>query len=184
MRPVPMNQWDESLDHVVSDMDGRPLNIHALLANHPPLLDAWWTLRNYLIRGGNLRQRDCELAILRVASRMNSWYEWASHVVRGLDAGVTLEEIKRVRSDDGTWDKRDAALLEAVDEILRDHRLSAETLKRLGAFFTDPQVLDLVQLQGMYTTLACTIATWDLELDAHVAARLPDSVTREEFDAG
>ena len=35
MQPLPLQQWDESLDHVVSDMNGRPLNVHSLMANYP-----------------------------------------------------------------------------------------------------------------------------------------------------
>lgn len=184
MRPVPLSEWEDSLQGVVSDMDSRPLAIHALLANHPPLLEAWWGLRNYLVRGGDLEQRHCELVILRVASRLGSWYEWASHVVRGLDHGLSLEEIERVRSDDAKWPSTEAALLDAVDEILRERALAPATLERLARHFTDRQVLDLIQLQGMYTTLACVIATWGLELDEHVAERLPERITREAFAAG
>lgn len=184
MRPVPLNDWDESLQHVVADMRGRPLNIHGLLANHPPLLEAWWALRNYLVEGGDLEQRQCELVILRVAARRRSWYEWASHVVRGLDNGLSLEDIERVRRDDDVWPDADAILLEAVDEILESCSISPVTLERLAGHFTDRQILDIVHLHGMYATLACTIGTWGVELDDHVAQRLPDTVTEEAFAAG
>ncbi len=183
MRPVAVNDWEESLRHVVSDMNGRPLNIHGLLANNPPLLDAWWKLRNYLVRGGDLDQRHCELVVLRVAARRRSWYEWASHVVRGLESGLSLEEIEQVRSDDAVWEEQDAVLLDAVDEILRVNHITLATLARLQKYFTNRQVLDLIHLQGMYATLACMLGTWQLELDEHVVRRLPDSVTAEEFAA-
>ena len=183
MRPVPANDWEQSLKHIVSDMKGRPLNVHGLLANHPRLLDAWWTLRNYLVRGGDLDQRHCELVILRVAARRRSWYEWASHVARGLDSGLSLEEIERVLRDEAGWQEPDAVLLEAVDEILDAGSLSPATLKRLAGHFTDRQVLDLVHLQGMYATLACVISTWEVDLDEHVARRLPATVTAEGFGA-
>ena len=183
MRPVPANDWEQSLQHIVSDMQGRPLNVHGLLANHPRLLEAWWTLRNYLVRGGDLDQRHCELAILRVAARRRSWYEWASHVTRGLESGLSLEEIERVRNDDGAWQEPDAALLDAVDEMLATGSLSRAMLERLAGHFTDRQVLDLVHLQGMYATLACVISTWGVDLDEHVAQRLPATVTPEGFGA-
>ena len=67
MTPLAIDQWDNSLQHVVDDMQGDPLNIHRLMANHPQLLKAWWPLRMYTVKGGDLDRRDCELVILRVA---------------------------------------------------------------------------------------------------------------------
>jgi alkylhydroperoxidase family enzyme len=181
MKPLPLEDWDESLQHVIDDMHGRPINIHALLANHPALLNAWWNLRMYLVNGGELEQRQCELVILRIAAHMGSWYEWASHVVRGIDSGLTLEEIERVKSDDGSWSDADAALLEAVDEIATCHAIGAPTLERLAAHFTERQAMDVIHLHGMYQTLGCLINTWGLELDDQVAERLPQRVTERSF---
>lgn len=184
MRPVAIDNWEKSLQHIVADMAGRPLNIHALLANHPPLLNAWWQLRNYLVAGGDLEQRQCELVILRIAARMNSWYEWASHVVRGLDGGLSLDEIVNVSRDDAPWLEGDAALLDAVDDILRQNMIAPATLERLGAHFSDRQILDIMHLHGMYATIACMIRTWGLELDDHVQQRLPETITHDAFAAG
>lgn len=97
MKPLHPKEWDESLKHVIADMKGRPLNVHGLMANHPDLLNAWWDFRNYSVRGGALEQRDCELVILRVAVQVRSWYEFASHVERGIAAGLSIEEIENVR---------------------------------------------------------------------------------------
>ena len=184
MQPLPLQQWDESLDHVVNDMNGRPLNVHSLMANHPDLLNAWWRFRNYAVRGGNLKQRDCELIILRVAVHMRSWYEWASHVDRGLATGLTLEEIERVHlgPDADEWDNHDATLLQAVDELIERRRIAAETQKRLSSHFTENQVMDIIAIHGMYITLACMINTWDLALDQEVKVRLPAAVSKIDFE--
>jgi 4-carboxymuconolactone decarboxylase len=181
MKPVPPQEWDTSLQHVIDDMDGRPLNIHSLMANHPALLNAWWNLRQYLVNGGDLEQRHCELVILRIAVQMDSWYEWASHVVRGLDIGLTLPEIERVRSGNPDWGDADAVLLEAVDELAEDNVISTGTRERLAVHFTEWQMMDIILLRGMYLTLGCMIRTWGLELDPHVAKRLSDSVTESLF---
>ena len=184
MQPLPLQQWDESLDHVVNDMNGRPLNVHSLMANHPELLNAWWRFRNYAVRGGNLKQRDCELIILRVAVHMRSWYEWASHVDRGLATGLTLEEIERVHlgPDADEWDNHDATLLQALDELIAQRRIAAETQKRLSSHFTENQVMDIIAIHGMYITLACMINTWDLALDQEVKDRLPAAVSKIDFE--
>lgn len=181
MKPVPLQEWDTSLQHVIDDMSGRPLNIHSLMANHPRLLNAWWDLRNYSVEGGDLDQRHCELVILRVAAHTGSWYEWASHVVRGLDSGLTLDEIERVCSASDDWTDADAALLEAVDELARDSMLSTGMRERLAVYFTERQMMDIILLRGMYLTLGSMISTWDVELDPNVAERLPQSVTTDSF---
>ena len=135
MQILPPADWDDSLQHIVDDMGGRPLNIHALLANHPHLLAAWWDLRMYLVNGGDLEQRHCELAILRIAARLRNWYEWGSHVVRGLGSGLTLEEINHVLEENGTWAAPDAALLAAIDEIITVNRIGEQTRLKLAAHF-------------------------------------------------
>ena len=184
MQPLPLQQWDESLDHVVSDMNGRPLNVHSLMANHPELLNAWWSFRNYAVNGGALAQRDCELLILRVAVGMQCWYEWASHVDRGLASGLTHEEIDRVQQgpDAGEWNAHDAVLLRSVDELISERSITAATQQQLSQHFTAKQVMDIIVIHGMYVTLGCMIKTWGLVLDEAVESRLPDSVSQLEFE--
>jgi len=183
MKPVPLQDWDASLRHVIDDMNGQPLNIHSLMANHPRMLNAWWDLRNYSVNGGDLDQRHCEIAILRVAVHMGSWYEWASHVDRGLACGLTLAEIERVRAgpNAGGWDAQEAALLAAIDNLVENQAIEESTLRELGEHFTQQQVLDIILLYGMYNTIACMINTCGLALDSHIAERLPESVTESSF---
>ena len=184
MKPLPPDQWDESLKHVIDDMSGRPLNVHGLMANNPDLLNAWWDYRNYSVRGGALAQRDCELVILRVAAQMNSWYEWACHVDRGLVAGLSIEEIDSVRAgpDAPGWSDRDAILLRCVDELFGERAIRSATREKLAEHFSEKQLLDIIAIHGMYITLGCMINTWGLALDAPVKDRLPASVSREKFE--
>ena len=182
MKPVPVHEWDPSLQHVIEDMDGRPINIHSLMANHPSLLNAWWNLRNYLVNGGELEQRHCELVILRVAARLRSWYEWASHVVRGIDSGLSLDEIEGVRLSDSKWGDADQALLDAVDDVADNNIVSAEVRARLALHFTDRQVMDIIVLHGMYLALGCMLNTWNVELDDHVRDRLPAGTNEQSFN--
>jgi alkylhydroperoxidase family enzyme len=185
MQPLPLQEWNESLKDVLDDMRGKPLNVHQLMANHPQLLKAWWNYRNYSVNGGDLEQRDCELVILRVAVKMRCWYEWASHVDWGQLSGLSLAEIERVLngSEAAAWSERDATLLKAVDELIDERSISADTQKKLADYFTPNQVMDVIAIQGMYVTLSCMINTWGLELDSGVQQRLPPQTTRDAFEA-
>ena len=185
-KPLATADWHDSLSHIKEDMNGAPLNIHKLMANHPQLLKAWWNFRNYSITGGELGSRKGELVILRVAVHMKTWYEWAAHVTRGMASGLSLEEIQRVKQG-GTakgWDEDEALLLNAVDELLEDHRLSESTRKKLSGFFSDRQIMDLITLHGMYIIIACMINTWELELDQEVSDKLPKEINRDNFLSG
>jgi hypothetical protein len=42
--------------------------------------------------------------------------------------------------------------------------------------------MDLIAIQGMYVTLGGMINTWGLELDEHVLEKLPESVSKEQFE--
>lgn len=184
MQPLPLQEWDESLNGVIDDMNGRPLNVHGLMANHPQLLNAWWNYRNYSVKGGDLSQRDRELVILRVAFHTGAWYEWASHVDRGQQVGLSLDEINRVAVGPGAahWTARETALLTAVDELVGQRAISAKTQKELAAHFSGNQVMDIIAIHGMYITLGCMINTWGLELDERVEQRLPEGVSRAAFE--
>ena len=182
MKALPRSDWDASLQHVIADMNDQPLNVHGLMANHPMLLAAWWPMRNYLVRGGDLEQRHAELIILRVALHMRCWYEWASHVDRGQAAGLSLGEIEAVRQNDlDAFSAAERRLLSAVDELLLDNGLSAATLAGLDPHFTPRQIMDLMALCGMYVTLGNMINTWGLDLDDHVQRRLPPDETEGHF---
>ncbi len=183
MKPMPPDQWDPSLQHIIGDMHGRPIQIHCLLANHPALLNAWWSYRMHSVQGGDLEQRDCELVILRVAVHMKAWYEWAAHVDRGLVAGLSLDEIYRVAEGPSAvaWDEKDSTLLNAVDQLISDRTIDHATQTRLENFFSARQVMDIISLQGMYLTIACLIGTWPIEIEDHIVQRLPEEVTEESF---
>lgn len=184
MKPLPVKQWDASLDHVADDMNGRPLNVHGLMANNPALLNAWWNYRNYAVQGGALEQRDCELIILRVAVHMRSWYEWAAHVDRGLASGLSIEEIERVRRGPGAsgWDTHDVLLLQSVDELIKERDIDSATQEKLAEHFSANQVMDIIAIHGMYVTLGCMINTFGPALDKSIERRLPASVSRDDFE--
>ncbi|WP_020675889.1 carboxymuconolactone decarboxylase family protein [Geopsychrobacter electrodiphilus] len=181
--PLPLSAWDASLAHISEDMQGLPLNVHALMAHHPELLKAWWNFRNHAVGGGDLGRRRSELIILRVALQLRSWYEWGSHVERALACGLTIDEIERVKQGAQAmeWQPDEALLFTAVDELMTVHAITPETLNKLCQHYTVQQVMDLIAIQGMYVTLGGMLNTWGLKLDEHVKHKLPPSVCEDKF---
>ena len=139
---VETENWDPSLDFIIKQMNGAPLNVHKLLAKHPRLLAAWWNFRNYSVEGGDLGRRCGELVILRVASYLKSWYEWSSHVDRSLKCGLELNEIKNVNKtlDQNDWNNKEFLLLSAVDQLIEKKHLDNDLYRDLRSYFSDKQI--------------------------------------------
>jgi hypothetical protein len=178
-----VHNWDVILNPIITQLDGEPLNVHKLMAKHPKLLKAWWNFRNYAVNGGDLGRRKGELVILRVASYLNSWYEWASHVDRSLKCGLSLEEITRVNNtlNENDWETSEFLLLKCVDELIGTQNLKKDSYKKLNYFFTDKQIMDVIAIHGMYIILGCMLNIWGVELEEIIAKRLPSAVNKKKF---
>jgi alkylhydroperoxidase family enzyme len=184
LKPLPPHQWDVSLQHIIVDMQGSPLNVHQLLAHQPDLLRTWWNSRQYLVSGASLSKRQAELVILRVAVQMKCWYEWGAHVVRGLQAGLSKDEIMKVIDgpESNTWNQSDRLLLKVVDDLFVHRKIRSNTLSELTECFTAHQVLDLIALASMYQFLGHVLNTWPTEIESNIQNVLPASFTKDNFD--
>ena len=94
-------------------------------------------------------------------------YEWAQHNRIGLEAGLSAEEIERVKTGgaaDG-WSAAEKTLLLAVDELLETKTLDDAGWAALGEHFNDQQVLDIIFTAGNYATLAMALNACRVEVD-------------------
>ncbi len=176
VQPITVSEWDPRLAPIVAEMQGQPLNVHKLMANNPELLLAWWNFRKHVVSGGKLQQRHRELVILRIAVHMKCWYEWASHVDRGLKARLSSDEIECVRLGRiaTRWDQSDELVLRATDECFDKQKITLETRNAMRVHFTTAELMDLIAICGAYITLGTLINTWGLELDEFTI--IPDSM--------
>lgn len=135
---------------------GRPPNLFTTFGRHRRLFRRWLPFASALMPGGRLRRRDTELVILRVAHHTGSEYEWRHHEAIAAKAGLSTDEIARVRQgpDAPGWSERDSALLAATDELDRDARISDEVWERLRPEFDDEELIELCVLAGHYRMLA------------------------------
>ena len=144
-----------------------PPNLFTTLARHRGLFRPWLRFAGRLMPGGTLARTDTELVILRVATTMNCTYEWRHHQRLGAAAGLSAEEIQRVRRTDhtGGWDPRRASLLNAVDELGRDGVIGEPTWDALSAHYSEADLIELCLLVGHYEMLAKTINTLRIQPD-------------------
>jgi 4-carboxymuconolactone decarboxylase len=143
---------------LADSVGGGALNIFATLVRHPGLFRKWLPFGGKLL-AGKLPPRERELVILRTGWRCESDYEWGQHVIVGRVAGLTVDEIARIKDgpDAAGWDELDATLLRAADELHDDNCIGDDTWSALAKRYDDKQLIELVMLVGHYHMVAFTL---------------------------
>ena len=92
--------WTEEQREVAEPMlaRGPVLNIFRTLLIHPPAAKAFLVWGGYILgRKSTLPPREREIVILRTGFLCRSGYEWTQHVPIGRRAGLTDDEIARIK---------------------------------------------------------------------------------------
>lgn len=169
MAPLPDEQLDDEQRHVLerARMQGRVFNIFRTLAIHPKLLERWMVFGTHVLNKSTLPARERELVILRVGWLCRCEYEWGQHVLIGKRAGLTGEEIARIKSgaDAEGWSELDAWLLRAADELHAETFISDSTWQALSSRLGPQQLLDLIFTVGQYHLVAMALNSLGVQLD-------------------
>lgn len=155
--------------HPFPETAGRPkgLNLLGTLARHPALTRAYHAFCGHILFASTLEPREREILILRVAAVRGATYEWTQHVLQGQDAGLDIDEIRRIGEGPEalTSAPLDQAMVRAVDELLADATVTDATWAALAAELDEQQLIDLVFTVGAYDVLAMALRTFGVELD-------------------
>jgi 4-carboxymuconolactone decarboxylase len=170
--PLPADQWDDEVDKALAVMlpkerrnPERASNILTTFVRHPALTKEFLKFNVHLLFRSTLPARERELAILRVAHRTESAYEWMQHVRMGGDEGLTEQDIAGVERGEAN-DEFDRTILVGVDELMDSYELSDATWAALGERWDDRQRMDFVFTIGCYITVAMALKTFGIELDS------------------
>lgn len=113
-------------------------------------------------------RREREIAILLVAARWRSEYEWYAHQRAGRDAGLSESELEAIRVGDEPLlaDIRERVIYRAVVALLQagdlDDAIYTKTVSTLG----HAKLIDLVTLVGYYITLALQLRVFRVGVPA------------------
>jgi alkylhydroperoxidase family enzyme len=180
--PLPPREWPPEMKdalaairppnprHPLPSRDpGRPkgLNVLGMLARHPALARAFNTFNGHILFATTLSPRQREILVLRVAAVRQATYEWKQHVVLAADAGLTTDEVAWIAAgpDAGGWSPLDRAFICAVDELVRDAKVTDQTWEVLAAELDVEQLMDLVFTVGAYDALAMAFLSFAIPLD-------------------
>jgi 4-carboxymuconolactone decarboxylase len=137
-----------------------------LFAQHLPLSGSWLPFTE-MLSGPEacLAPALRELAILRVAWRTGSGYEWRAHHRMGGDAGLSTAQLDAIADGPAAavWSPLERALLRATDDMIDQHRVGDESWAELAAHFGPAELLELLFVVGGYLCLAAVLNSAGLE---------------------
>jgi AhpD family alkylhydroperoxidase len=144
-----------------------PPHIFTTLGRHRGLFRRWLIFAGGLMPGGRLPRADTELVILRVAHTTACSYEWHHHEALGARAGLTPDDIERVRRGPSAtgWTPRQVALLTAADDLHEKGRVEDTAWQALSSFLDEQDLIEFCLLVGHYHMLAMTLNTLNVQAD-------------------
>jgi 4-carboxymuconolactone decarboxylase len=134
----------------------------------PVMGDRLFKLIDYLRFNTSVPRRLNEFAILIQARLWTSQIEWVAHESLALKEGLSqatidaLKEGKRPPS----MQPDEAAVYDFSMELSTKHEVSDATYKRLRNIFSEQQTVDLIAVNGTYTTLAMFLSAAEEGLPA------------------
>jgi 4-carboxymuconolactone decarboxylase len=140
----------------------------ALLLHAPEAARHAANLGAYLRFEANLPQDIFELAIITAAREFDCEFVWAAHAPTAVREGIPQEIVDAiaVRGDTSGFPPRYRMVADFAREIVRDHRVTAETFAAMRAEFGERGLTDITALIGFYLMLACALIANDMELPA------------------
>lgn len=189
--PRPTEDWTDEVDEAFLALrnhgsqpapppSGPPVrpkaNILGIYAWHPALAGPWLHFSNHL-RHSTLSDRVREMIIVRTTWLGYGEYEWAQHVRMSLASGdLTREEVDALAEGPGAalWDEQDAAVVQAIDEIVTEKNVSDSTWVGLEKQFSRQQLIDFVFTVGTYDMHCTAFKVFGLQLEEGMTG-FPDS---------
>lgn len=141
-------------------------DIFPVLNIHPGLFWTWLLFASRMMPFGKLDARTREKLILRTGWNCRSRYEWGQHVDIGFTAGLTDADVLRVaRGPAACDDRHERALLQACDELCRDHVIADATWAVLAETLDERLRIEVTMLVGHYQMVAGFLNSAGLRLE-------------------
>jgi 4-carboxymuconolactone decarboxylase len=158
-----LRAWFEKMQSRGSEM----LNIYRVLAHSPDLCQTYMRFVNRVLTRMKLDAKLRELVILRVAQLTRSTYEYGQHLEIARSAGVSEEQIKGIGRWKGSkhFSAREKAVLQYTDELTRNIRPQPASFRKLKAFLSERELVELTLTVGNYGGLARFLEALQVELE-------------------
>lgn len=145
---------------------GTDLNVMRAMANCEAAFRNFLRLGNSLLQHSKLDPRWRELAIMRVAWRNGSEYEWGQHVSIARAAGLSDPEIEAVKA----WETSDIfneqarVVLQFTDEVDSLSQVT-ESFPEVSSFLSSDEIAELTLSVGFWSMVARFLVALQIELE-------------------
>jgi alkylhydroperoxidase family enzyme len=165
-----IGQMEPELQKVLRKMEGNGyevLNIHKALAHAPELCAAFVRMANKLLFRTKIEPKLRELAILRVARLTKARYEREQHEAVARELGMPDLQIDAVKKWQGSrhFDKHEQTVLQFTDELTGQVRAKNSTYKKLQAFLSEREIVELTLTVGFYNMVSRFLEALEVDLD-------------------
>lgn len=169
MTPEGQQIWDE-----IENSRGGVARNYAALLNNPQAAGSYAGLGGYVRFETPLDQRVKALAILTAAREAGGHYVWTVNQRGAREADLSEEVISAIREFRAPTGlaPQDAAVVQFVLELLRQHRISDATFEGLRAQVGDAGVVDVLVVVAYYHGLAHSLQALEVELPEGIATDL------------
>ena len=170
IQPLGPEQWTPQQREMIAPQireGGSVLNLYATMLQHPGLYTPRASFGTYLRSETSLPPRTRELLIMRTAFLIGAEYEWAHHVERSREAGLTDREIARIAAgpDAAGWNEESRAVLRAADELRREAFITNRTWAVLAKQYNTKQLVEIVFTVGGYTMTGLAINSFGIQTE-------------------
>jgi len=170
IHPLQEAEWNDAQRELLAPIHNvEPFyNVAATLSRHPAAAEKFFTWARHVMGDtSTIEPREREILILRVGWLCDAEYEWGQHVIFARKAGLTEEEIARVKdgADAPGWSAFDAALIRAADELHHDSCISDGTWAALATRYAEQQLMDVVFAVGQYHLVSMALNSFGVQLD-------------------
>jgi 4-carboxymuconolactone decarboxylase len=173
--PLGPEQWTPQQREMIAPQireGGSALNLYATMLQHPGLYTPRVSFGTYLRSETSLPPRTREMLIMRAAFLVGAEYEWAHHVERAREAGLTDREIARIAAgpDAAGWSEESRAVLRAADELRREAFITDRTWAVLAKRYDVKQLIEIVFTVGGYTMTGLAINSFGIQVEPEYPA--------------
>ncbi|MFW9877565.1 MAG: carboxymuconolactone decarboxylase family protein [Candidatus Thorarchaeota archaeon] len=170
--PLEESKWDDDARNLIEGwrkLNNRKdvINILATMANYSKLYNRWRVFGNHILYKSSLPLREKEILILRTGWLCNSKYEWAQHSFIARRAGLSEEDILRIKEGSNAegWSPFESILLRAADELYMDSFISDSTWEELAKKYNTQQLMDVIFTVGQYNLTAMALNSLGIQLE-------------------
>jgi alkylhydroperoxidase family enzyme len=182
MARLPLVDPAQATDSVREVFEAVPvlLNIFRMMAHAETCFRPLMRLGASILGHQKLDPRLRELAILEIAHRSGSAYEWTQHVPIGKATGVSDDQIAALGRGDpeaDCFDDVDRLVLRFTVEVVERVKASDAVFADMRRHFSPQEIVELILAIGFYMTVARLLETTEVDMDPPAGTKIIDAAS-------